>query len=202
MQVKLFNQLIEYKNRPSVIEDVFQHIDKSLEGSDYFFSHLTVDGIEVFEDHETYISEHIHEIEMIEVYVKTIREFNVELLLSAESYIKRAIPEINRVVDEFYQGPTESTWDKFEQILEAMQWILQMVETIDKNEHLPRNWEDFLRVTMDLKQEMLELESALKNTDYVLTADIIQYELVRLLQELEQEITNTIDNEGYRHDLN
>jgi hypothetical protein len=200
MQIKILNKMFEYPNQPSVVEDFFQQINDLVAQSKYHFSHLVIDGIEVFENHDQYIYTHIDDIEFIVVCVKTEQEFIVELLHTAESYIESAEPEILKLVDDFYQAPSNTSWDKLDQLLEAVQWLHQMAVSIDQSFKTPENWGACMKIMTDFQDILQQLESALENMDSVLTADIIQYELLPLLKSLGVEISNTINKEGYRHD--
>lgn len=200
MQINILNKMVEYPNRPSVIEEVFQQINEVVAQSSFHFSHLVIDGTEVFENHDQYILDHIDEIEAIVVCVKTEQEFIVELMHTAESYIESAEPEILKLVDDFYQSPSNAAWDKLNQLLEAVQWLHQMACSVNQSIKVPKNWGACMEVITDFQDMLQQLELALENLDSVLTADIIQYELLPLLKSLGEEISNTINKEGYRHD--
>lgn len=200
MQINILNKMVEYPNRPSVIEEVFQKINEVVTQSSFHFSHLVIDGTEVFENYDQYIHDHIDKIEKIFVCVKTEQEFLVELMHTAESYIESAEPEILKLVDEFYHSPSNAAWDKLDQLLEAVQWLHQMVSSVNQSIKAPKNWGVCMEVMTDFQDMLQQLELALENMDSVLTADIIQYELIPLLKSLGEEISNTITKEGYRHD--
>lgn len=202
MQVILLEETWQFDNHPAAIEQLFQQVNERLQDSEYHFSHMLIDGTEVYENFDDYIVEHIRAIKTIEIKVNTVKEFAHELLLTTEEYIQRATPEISHVINEFYQGPTQETWDKFSQLLEGIQWIHHMLTSIDQSSYIPNNWEQYLKILASLQMELKNLEEALKHQDYILMADIIQYELLTNMSNLDQEIKTTIDHEGYRNDTN
>lgn len=197
MQVMLLGETVQFANQISEIEAIFDYINTKLEGSNYHFSHMVIDNQEVYEDVEGYIEEHIQDIETIEVKVMTVQEFVHELLFSADDYIKRASPEVNRLIEEFYQGPTEDSWHHLAQFLEGLTWLNAMFQSIDQSSYVPHNWDDYLIVKARLHNELKQLEEALQNADYTLTADIIQYEIMPILESLTNTIRVTVDREGY-----
>lgn len=202
MQVILLEETIQFDNHAQVIEPLFQMINDRLANSEYHFSHLLVDGIEVYDDFAEYIEEHIGQIKTIEVIVKTVKQLTHDILISAETYVQRATPEINHLIDELYQGPTEQTWLKFQQFLEGIEWINQMLVSIDQSTYHPHNWEEFLPVMATLQMELKNLEESMQSGDYILIADIIQYEFLEQLNKLNQVIKTTIDHEVIRDDTN
>src|SRR5690606_23610073 len=107
-------------------------INDELKENKFYFSHLIIDGIAVYNDFEIYLSEQIDIIQSIEVVVKKVEEFINDLLLSAEEYLTNAIPEMKVLADEIYQKP-EQTNEKFQQFLTALQWLNQMIETIGQS---------------------------------------------------------------------
>ncbi|WP_312470765.1 hypothetical protein [Neobacillus sp.] len=200
MKLIFENQTIHFDRFPSV-EEIFDKIKEFL-SDQYFFSHLKIDGEEVYDDPESYLLECLESISIIEVVVKTIHEFVNEVLHMTDDYLKRAIPEITTVADGFYQSPSSNNWTDFSNMLEGIQWLIQMVELIDKTNERPANWDECIKITTKFEMELASLVEAVKNTDHILIADVLQYELLPLFETLETEVKNTIDIEGKRNDIN
>ncbi|AKP48490.1 hypothetical protein [Bacillus smithii] len=186
-------------NQPSV-NDVIEKINEET-NDHYFFSHFIADGKEIYEDHELFLEDHLTEISELEIVLKTVKQFINDILLSASEYIQRAKPELPHLVDEFYHHSDQTTWDRFMDFLEGLEWLNQMIATIDRTKQRPENWDQYLNIAAALKEHLKSLQEALENQDEVLIADTIQYELLPLLEELGKEIDSTIDQEGYRYDI-
>lgn len=174
----------------------------SLLANRFYFSHLVADGVEIYEEPEQYLEQHLHEITELEIMAKTEQEFVNDLLLTAEEYIKRAVPEIEVLADQFYNNPDQESWNKFGQLLEGLQWFTHMIQTIDSVDQKPENWMNYLKASMSVEEELKNLKEALGNNDHILMADIINYEILPYFTTLGTEIQHTIDSEGYRYDLN
>lgn len=196
MRVILLEETVEFANQRDEIDRLMNYITTKLEGTAYHFSHLVVDEEEVYEDVEAYLLERINEIETIEVKVKTVMEFAHDLLLSTKEYIQRASPEVERLAEEFYQTPTEDTWHNLSQFLEGLEWINAMIESIDQSSYTPHNWNDYLIIKANLYNQLQGFEEALQAGDHTLVADIVHYEILPILEELNQTITATFDREG------
>lgn len=201
MKLLLLDETYTYNNDEESIDKMFGEILEKISETDLQFSHLVIDGEEVYENYGEYILERLNEVDTVEVVLKTVKELINETLLSTESYIKRAIPEIETIVDEFYQNPSQQTWEKLKQLIEGIQWIAQVILSIDQFEEKLANWEDYLTNLATLQNELPNLLEALQNQDTVLIGDIIQYEILPIFETLQKIVTDTIDNEGTRPDL-
>lgn len=200
MELIFQQQQFEYKKTPSS-DEVIEKINELLKQNDYF-SHFIADGIEIYEEHETYLNLNLDRIEKLEVITKTEREFVNDILLSAEDYLKRAKPELATLPDEFYANPTPDTWTTFSQFIEGVQWLDEMLSVVSNSNERPKNWDMYAELSQTMQAELANLGEAVENGDNVLIADIIQYELISNFEALEAEIEKTIDTEGMRYDLN
>ena len=93
MKLIIGEQQIEYKEIPSA-DEVIERINESLTQG-YYFSHFISDGEEVYDEHEDYLESHLDEIKELKVVIKTEKEFMNDVLLSAEEYLQRAIPDMS-----------------------------------------------------------------------------------------------------------
>nr|WP_144921558.1 hypothetical protein [Paenibacillus bovis] len=200
MKLIFKDEVIQFDTQPTV-EVMLNKINQLLDNH-YYFSHLIVDDKEVFDDPERYLQDYLSGIREIEIVAKTVKQFINDLLLSAKEYIRRAKPEIDSLSDEFYQNPTHESWHKFTQLLEGIQWINQVIQTIDTTKEKPKNWMNYIDLISTLDSELKNMEEAIENSDSVLIADLIKYEILSIIESLGSEIQSTIDTEGYHHDLN
>lgn len=199
MKLIFEQQQFEYSQTASV-EEIIEKINELL-SKGYFFSHFIADGTEIYEDHETYLDVNLDRIETIEIIAKTEEEFLNDILLSAEDYSKQAKPELEALADGFYSNPTAETHNSFGQLMEGLQWLDEMLALIvESNVELP-NSARYTELIQSLQAEIAGLGEAVENSDNVLTADIIQYELIPIFEQLEIAIGETIDTVGTRHDL-
>lgn len=202
MQLIIDQQIVELKNERKAVDYIYSYIKQKLDQSDKKFSHMKLDGQEIYEDFEDKIIEQISTLEKVEVVFLTIKELINETYLTGESYLERALPEIKKTIDLFYQGGTEQSWVNLEQILFALQWIDQLVESIEKSEHQPANWNDYLITITTIRKELAQLKSSIEAKDTILIADILNYEFLPVLEELKSAFTKSIDLEGFRKDVN
>ncbi|MEK4406550.1 hypothetical protein MKZ26_19500 [Sporosarcina sp. FSL K6-6792] len=197
----LFNeQVIEFEKIP-LVEEVLEKINDLLQ-NDFYFSHFIVDGKEVLEAPGEFLKMNLRAIESLEIISVSAKEFINNLLLSAEEYTKRAVPHITTLADEFYNNPSSSSWAELNELFEGIQWLSTMIETVDQSVVRPSNWMDVLTPTLAMQAELGNFEEALDNTDTVLIADMLHFEILTVFEALSAEMKIAIDTEGTRHDLN
>lgn len=200
MELIFKNQTVQFAELTSV-EEVMEKIYELL-ADQYYYSHLIVDGKEIYEQLESFLIESLESISIIELVVKTVRDFVDEVLIMAKNYLTDAIPEMTSLSDGFYQNPSSEHWSEFSNMLEGMQWLNQTINLIDKSKVRPANWNECIKLAAEFEMELKNLEQAVVNIDSVLIADIIQYELLPVYEALLVEVNTTIDTEVTRNDLN
>ncbi len=202
MRIKILEQVIELENHPSSIGELFTKIEEELENTGQIFSHLTIDGTQIFTDYAQYLMQNIAEIQEIVVGTKSFRELLTETMATAQEYLIRATPEIEKLCDEFYQGPTEESWGKFAQLLEGLEWLLQVVTAVDTYTLATENQHPYEQLNTEFQEKTKELQEAMKNTDYVLIGDLLRYELIPMFSSLSDALEQALTTEGLANDLN
>lgn len=200
MKLLFKEQVIEFIKTPFA-EEVIDKTNELLEDN-YFFSYFIADGKEIHEDPETFLTTNLQGIFSLEIIALTAKDFINDLLLSAEEYTKRAVPHISTLSVEFYNNPSATIWTDLAELFEGIQWLSSMVETISQSSACPSNWNEELSPTSAMQVELGNLEKALENTDTVLIADMLKYEILPAFEALAVEIEKAIDTEGTRPDLN
>ena len=201
MQLKILDQVFTFKNETAALEEIFAKINQFLEDSGLVLSHLRVDDTEVYTDFYNYLKERIDEINLIEVEVRTVAAILQDALLTAEEYLGQALPEIETLAAEFYQGPSGESWERFQQLLDGVDWLNQLVTVIDQNTTKPERWQDYLAVADRLRDELQNLQEALENRDYVMIGDLLNYEIIPCFQEFRETIKKTKTDEGKNNGL-
>lgn len=128
MQLTYNDEKIELNRDNSAITTILEKVSELIEKDNTVFSHLVIDEIDIYEKHEEYINERINEIMQIEIITRSINEMICETMESVSGYLERAIPALQKLIDESYDGFTGETWTGIGQLTEGMQWMLQFVE--------------------------------------------------------------------------
>lgn len=202
MQFKINGTLTSLANEASSIDYIFEAINSAINDEHLIFTHLNIDGVDVYEDQTEYIANRIKNIETIDAILVTKDEFLNELLLSAETYLAGALPEVKGLSNGYYQGADEETWHKFYQMIEGIQWIVQMADTVNQYVEEDERYIKLVNNAVSLGEILQMLEGALKQADNVLIGDIIQYEIEPLMTNIKASLSTIIDDEVPRHDVN
>ncbi|AYV67887.1 hypothetical protein C2I06_13980 [Niallia circulans] len=177
MELHLSSEMLIYENNVDNIEILIQKINEDLEKNKLYFSHLIINGKEVYSDFEEQIMEQINTIEKIELVTKTIDEFINDLTVSLNEYSNRAIPIIKQLTEQFYQSPTEESWGLLQDLLEGLSWIYNTIKSISNGE-LDEYKQQLLVIANHLEIELPNLLDAMENQDFILIGDIISYEVL------------------------
>ncbi|MEK4825829.1 hypothetical protein NSS71_14950 [Niallia sp. FSL W8-0951] len=177
MELYLSGEMLIYENSVENIDMLIQKINEDLEKNKLYFSHLIINGKEVYSDFEEQIMEQINTIEKIELVTKTIDEFINDLTVSLNEYSNRAIPSIKQLTEQFYQTPTEEAWGMLQDLLEGLNWVYSTIKSIGNTE-LNEYKENLLNIANHFEVELPNLLDAIENYDYILIGDIISYEIL------------------------
>ena len=199
MELIFHDQQFKFE-KTSSSDEVVAKINELLKDN-YYFSHFIADGMEIYEAHEEYLIVNINRIQELKVITKTEKEFLNDILLSTEEYLKRAKPELSLLTDGIYSDLNSGIRITFSHLMEALQWLDEMLTVVDKSNERPIDWNTCMELSQSMKSEIVNLSEAVDNSDNILIADIIQYEFVPLFDSLETEIGKIIDTVGTRHDL-
>jgi len=200
MKLLFQGQTTTFERTPT-IEEVIETINEFLQDN-YYFSHLIADGKEIVEDPEVFLTKQVRDIDSLEIIAVAAKQFINDLLLSTEEYTERAVLQLATLTGEFYNNPTAASWAELGNLFEGIQWLVTMIDTIDQSTVRLTNWDEIKTHSSVMQAELGTLEEALVNTDTVLIADILQYEILPAFEAIAQEVKKIIDTEGMRPDLN
>ena len=198
MKIKILDRVLEYKNKEEVYNALVEEINSTLKNSNLIFSHLIIDGKEVYEDFSNYFFDNVENIKEITVVAKTVKEMSNDIMLSTIDYLDRAIPEIDKLSNEFYKTPSQESWNKLIDLIDGIRWIIDAFATIDSNVDLKNivksyeEWNLYAKDVYSLKELLLDFEEILENSDYVSTADILSYEVVPLFKDMKEKLEKLV----------
>lgn len=199
LKIIIGEQVIEC-NKPTA-EEVIERINESVTGGHYF-SHFIADGTEVYDEHEEFLEQKLESIEELHVVIKTEKEFMNDVLLSAEEYLQRAVPELRTLADDFNRVPTADTWDRFELLIGGADWLNDMLKVVNNSQERPSDWKTFQKLTSTLQAEVSKLGKALEKKKNREISSILKNGFLPVFEQLEKAFGETIDSEFIRKNLN
>lgn len=192
MLITVLDNAKTFSNEESSLDKILEYILKSIEESNMIFSHLEIDGKEIYSDIENYLFSNYMKIQNIKIVLNTPKELYNEVILSTIDYIYRAMPEIEKLSNEFYKAPSKESWRKLIQLLEGLNWILVSFSSIDSKNNIQEllnsyeTWNLYAKKIYDLKDLISELDEAITNNDLISIADILSYELTPIFTDLRE----------------
>lgn len=202
MQLNYNNEYFQIDNTISSINTIFEKVNNTLENKNIVFSHLIIDGVEVYVNHEEHIKTRINEIETIEIVTRNVKEMIWDTMESIHSYLQRAIPALTELVDESYENFSKKSWDGINQLAEGMQWILQFMEVTRTAPQQPVNWKEMEKSLQQCETSFAQLLEAVEAKDTILISDILSYEVTPAYESLEKNLAVSLDDEEYLKHVN
>lgn len=168
--------------------DVLRQIRQSKVLKGTFISNLKLNRQESDLRSEEVLQTSIPKIETLEIEISSVSSLITRNIANAEEYLKKLIPGIQKAAGLFHSGSEQEANQFFIKIVDGIDWLSQVVDTVvdamgkDAND-IHVNGKTVLErknQLIDLIQQML---NANKNKDWVLLADLLEYEILPFYQE-------------------
>lgn len=185
----------------SSAEEMIEQVNTWLEG-EYYFSHFTADGTDVFEDPFEYLSGDLSAVGTLEVQTKTKEEFVNDLLVTAEEYLANAKQAVGMLADGFAKGSEPELWANFADFLDGTDWIGQMVKAVNQTNVRPANWDECLKAAAGMEVVLNKMEPFVVNEQPKELAILLKENVIPLFEQLYKEVGQAVDEEGTRPDTN
>ncbi|MBT3858184.1 MAG: hypothetical protein HOF64_14940 [Nitrospina sp.] len=159
---------------------------------------MWLDDKESPSDDQEALQKNPSDIDSLEVELANLKDLVATNIANALDYLKKLIPGFEQAADLFRTGNEQEANKYYLQILDGIDWFSQVVSVImkpdDGKTELPDADGESLQVRQkkltDLMNQMLE---ANQNKDWVLLADILEYEMVPFYKDWEN-ILSKLEN--------
>lgn len=195
MRLFLGDEVMEFPNNKAGIDNMLKVIEeKAFSSQDKYFSHLIIDGVEVYDNFVEYMEDNISNIRDVSIGFLTITEYIKEILDSTSLYLERAIPAIEELAEKFYHEADADSWQQVDNLLEGIGWLIETFNMIDSLPSLAdifadyEKWNLYSKAVRELQEVTTNLEEPLELADYVSVADIMLYEIKPALESMRSNI--------------
>ncbi|RKL68336.1 hypothetical protein CR203_07600 [Salipaludibacillus neizhouensis] len=106
-----------------------------------------------------------------------MKQLIIETKKSLLEYIPRLIQGSESIGEALQSGEQYKAMKQLPDLFEGIQWITSALKGIEKNHY------SFNINTAELNGNLKEMEDALKNQDFVLLADLLEYEISPILED-------------------
>ena len=158
------------------LEEVMNAIVKSRQDS--YIRRIWLDGQEVSSDSQDTLKTLTTSVELLELELAELQDLLANNLTNAKDYLVKLIPGFQKAADLFRMGNEQEANQYYLQVLDGIEWFSQVVIIIvstQKNKYEEKSLEERQKKLTDLMSQMLE---ANQNQDWVLMADLMEYEMI------------------------
>ena len=166
------------------LEEVMNAIVKSRQNS--YIRRIWLDGQEVSSDSQDTLKTLTTSVELLELELAELQDLLANNLTNAKDYLVRLIPGFQKAADLFRMGNEQEANQYYLQVLDGIEWFSQVVIIIvstQKNKSEEKSLEERQKKLTDLMSQMLE---ANQNQDWVLMADLMEYEMIPFYKDWEE----------------
>ena len=137
-------------------------------------------------------------IDFLEVELSNLKDLVATNLVNALDYLKKLIPGFEQAADLFRAGNEQEANKYYLQILDGIDWFSQVISIIMNPDEGKLELLDADDENLQVRQEKLtdfmnQMLEANKNQDWVLLADILEYEMVPFYKDWENILSKLED---------
>ena len=167
--------------------DLLLHIEKEGLPQGNVVRSIKIDGEESSPDSPEAQKTPLSEIATLEVEISTLSDIINKNIENADAYLIRLIPGIEKSVELFRMGNEQEANKFFINIIDGIDWLSQVLDMILTAKAISpdtvfdgKSIQDRRASLVGLTQQMVD---ANKNQDWVLLADLLEYEILPYYQE-------------------
>ena len=167
--------------------DLVIHIEKNDLAQGSVVRSIHIDGKEFSPDEPATQKKPLSEIEILEIEISTLPDIINKNIENADAYLIRLIPGIEKSVELFRMGNEQEANKFFINIIDGIDWLSQVLDMVLAAKEISpdsvfngKSIQDRRASLVDFTQQMVD---ANKNQDWVLLADLLEYEILPYYQE-------------------
>ena len=163
-----------------------------------YIRRIWLDDQESPADDQIALQKNPSEIGSLKVELANLKDLVATNLTNALGYLKKLIPGFEQAADLFRAGNEQEANKYYLQILDGIDWFSQVISIIMKPDEGKLELLDADDENLQVRQEKLtdlmnQMLEANKNQDWVLLADILEYEMVPFYKDWEN-ILSKLEN--------
>ncbi|MEA4848937.1 MAG: hypothetical protein VB106_17020 [Clostridiaceae bacterium] len=175
IKVEILDRVFQYDNSEKGAHDIIRSVSDMTGQSGLILDCMDIDGNKIYMGYDEYIRENIDSIKDIHVHLVTEDEFVKDIIQTAYSYIQGALPKVQPIIDSLYTGNKDAGQiDNLRDLIEGISWILSVSRGIGEKPALGMDYKENMK---KLEEAFTGLKDAIMNMDYILIADILNYEV-------------------------
>ena len=158
------------------LKEVLDEIVKSHSGT--YIRRVWLDGQEVSSSAPDTLMSAVSSVELLELELADLKDLMANNLSNAKEYLEKLIPGFQKAADLFRMGNEQEAHKFYLQILDGIDWISQVVQTVVNSRNKELVGQDLKDRQERLTGLMTQMLEANQNQDWVLLADLLEYEMI------------------------
>ncbi len=163
--------------------DLLDHILENEPALGNCFGNIRLNEKEVFVDSPETRQTLISQIETLETEILSLNQILEKNIINAQNYLLKLVPGIQTAADLFRSGNEQEANKFFINIIDGMDWFSQVVDSItqaidSESTNIVFDGKNFQERQGHLVELTGQLVEANQNQDWVLLADLLEYEIL------------------------
>ncbi|MCH8311505.1 MAG: hypothetical protein IID17_00795 [Nitrospinae bacterium] len=173
--------------------DLLDHILENETSQGNFFSNIRLNEKEVLVDSPEIRQTPLSQIETLETEILSLNQILEKNIINAQDYLKKLIPGVQKASDLFRSGNEQEANKFFINIIDGIDWFSQVVDSIAKAIDFESDTVIFDGKSFQDRQDHLvkmtrQMVEANQNQDWVLLADLLEYEILPYYTDWEEQL--------------
>jgi hypothetical protein len=166
------------------LKEVLDAIVKSQQGT--YIRRIWLDGQEASSNAQDTLMTSTASIELLELELANLKDLVTNNLTNAKEYLEKLIPGFQKAADLFRMGNEQEAHKFYLQILDGIDWISQVAQSIVNSRNNPNEIQDLKKRQEKLTNLMTQMLEANQNQDWVLLADLLEYEMIPFYEDWQE----------------
>lgn len=145
---------------------------------DSYIRRIWLDGEETSATAQDTLMTSPSSVGLLELELASLEDVLAINLANAKDYLEKLIPGFQKAADLFRMGSEQEANKYYLQILDGIDWFSQVVQSIVKSQGKDPEEQSLLDRQEKLTELMAQMLEANENQDWVLMADLLEYEMV------------------------
>lgn len=182
-----------------ILGDILDNILAKEPSKRNFFRKISLNGEDVPFDSPKIRQTPVSQIETLETEISSLNQILEKNIVNAQDYLKKLIPGIQKASDLFRSGSEQEANKFFLNIIDGIEWFSQVVDSVAQVKDLPSDAIVLDGKSIQARQEELvgwtrQMLEANKNKDWVLLADLLEYEILPYYAEWDEYLPKILAN--------
>ncbi|MFW5795448.1 MAG: hypothetical protein ACOCV1_08205 [Bacillota bacterium] len=180
--IKINGKKIEFKDHKTNIKKIIEYVNSKTKENEIIKDNVLLNGTKTNIKYLLDSDLSINDIDLIEFYTQKVDKLIDETINQASKYLPKLNSGIKDVVSLFRNGQEKETHNKIRLIIDGLEWyttvIIKITSLLDQKDLS----KEIKQLINNMNKPLSDLMVAYNKDDYVLVADILEYEIFEYVE--------------------